>query len=159
VSDTRPSMHAARRRCRDRPAASYLPRRGQLRELPTARCTDREIVAKRSDYAASRINQLRKSSSAASHLLTIDEKTGHEKAVSRYRTSTGTESYRALWRSNAFATPAVQERARPGRSTTSRRSELLNVDLAISRLGREVGPHHHTYRPRIPASGKMRRPR
>jgi hypothetical protein len=49
VSDTRPSMHAARRRCRDRPAASYLPRRGQLRELPMARCTDREIVAKRSD--------------------------------------------------------------------------------------------------------------
>ncbi len=34
MSDTRPSMHAAGRRCPDRPAASYQPRRGQLGELP-----------------------------------------------------------------------------------------------------------------------------
>ena len=29
-------MHAAGRRCPDRPAESYQPRRGQLRELPMA---------------------------------------------------------------------------------------------------------------------------
>jgi NADPH:quinone reductase-like Zn-dependent oxidoreductase len=33
VSDTRPSMHAAGRRCPDRPAASYQPRRGQPGKL------------------------------------------------------------------------------------------------------------------------------
>jgi len=48
VSDTRPSMHAVGRRCPDRPAASYQPRRGQPGKLPMApgiRCRTSFFIA------------------------------------------------------------------------------------------------------------------
>ena len=44
MSDTRLSMHAAGRRCPDRPAASYQTRRGQPGKLPLALAWDVELL-------------------------------------------------------------------------------------------------------------------
>ena len=55
VSDTRPSMHAAGRRCPDRPAASYQTRRGQPGKLPMAPETCNDLAYRPINRSANKI--------------------------------------------------------------------------------------------------------